>query len=472
MKKDHKPKIKQWKPKTSQEKLALKLTKILKEKGHKHTYIVGGYVRDYFLKKKDTGAIDIATQASPQQATRIFRNKKYSVIPTGIKHGTVTVHQGACDIEITTFRTEGKYADFRRPKNVKFIDDPLMDARRRDFTINAMYLDPVTGELLDFFDGQADLKKKVLRFVGTAEKRIKEDALRLMRAVRFTSALELRIGARDLATIRKNARLIKEISPERVKQELDKIMLSEHRAKGLALLRKTDLLKHISPELEKLDRTPQSDNYHSEGNVWVHTLMALGLIQHDADLRTLYGLLFHDIGKAETMRRIRRDGRPHTTFYNHQNVGTEITGKILSRLRFSNAEIADILWFVKNHHVPYALQKMRKGKQVRWVLDSRFENLLKIYRADSLASIPTDKKGRRHKPSLESYNFSKNIWRRVSITKVLKKKLLTGEDVMRILKIDSGPRVGEVLRAVQEKQYAGKLKTRKDALAFLKKILN
>jgi tRNA nucleotidyltransferase/poly(A) polymerase len=280
----------------------------------------------------------------------------------------------------------------------------------------------------------------------------------------------MNISKRDMAIIKRNAPLLKKISSERIKQELDKIIISPHRSKGLSLLLKTDLLKHFAPELEKLNSTPQSNNYHSEGNVWVHTLMALGLIQGDADLRTLYGMLFHDIGKAETFRRIRRDGRPHTTFHNHQNVGTEITGKILSRLRFSNAEIADILWFVRHHHVPYELQKMRKGKQVRWVLDPRFKDLLKIYRADSLASIPTDKKGRRHKPSLESYNFSKNIWRRVSTKKVLKKKLLTGEDVMRILKIGSGPRVGEVLRAVQENQYAGKLKTRQDALAFLKKL--
>ena len=383
MKKDHKPKIKQWKPKTSQEKLALKLTKILKEKGHKHTYIVGGYVRDYFLKKKDTGAIDIATQASPQQVTRIFRNKKYSVIPTGIKHGTVTVHQGACDIEITTFRTEGKYADFRRPKNVKFIDDPLMDARRRDFTINAMYLDPVTGELLDFFDGQADLKKKVLRFVGTAEKRIKEDALRLMRAVRFTSALELRIGARDLATIRKNARLIKEISPERVKQELDKMLVSSRPSVGFGTLDVVGLTEQILPELRALQGVTQPRNMHTEGDAYAHSLLALEKMKGSYDLPTRYAVLLHDIGKAKT--RLLRDGR--ITFYNHQNFGEELTKKICDRLKFSRQESDKITWLVRNHMVPFDVTGMKLSTKRKWALHPHFPDLLKVYLADNAASL-------------------------------------------------------------------------------------
>ena len=459
-----------WKPVTTQEKLALLLIKFLKEKGYKETYIVGGYVRDMLLRKKETGAIDIATQASPQQVTKIFQKKGYNVIPTGIKHGTVTVHKGTDDIEFTTFRTEGKYADFRRPKNVKFINDPAKDAARRDFTVNAMYFDPVTKKIMDFYNGKADLRQGRLRFVGSPEKRIKEDALRLMRAIRFSSIMGLAITSRDLKIIKKHARLLSKISPERIKQELDKIILSKNRSKGLELLRKTGLLKQIAPELEKLNSTPQSKNYHSEGNVWVHTLMALNLAETGIGLATLYGLLFHDTGKAKSLKKIRRQGREHTTFHNHQNAGVEISTKILYRLRFSNSETSDILWYVKNHHVPFELRKMRKGKQVGWVLDPRFENLLKIYRADSLASIPTDKRGRKLKPSLETYNFSRKVWRRTKKKKVLQKKIVTGNDVMKVLKIKPGPEVGKMLKKVQEKQYEGKIRTKQEALKFLKKF--
>ncbi|MEK9181378.1 MAG: CCA tRNA nucleotidyltransferase [Patescibacteria group bacterium] len=458
-----------WKAKTSSEKLALKLIEILKKSGFIKTYIVGGYVRDLFLKRKETGAIDLASEARPEQVTAILRRKGFSVIPTGLKHGTVTVHKNGLDVEITTFRKEGKYPDFRRPEKVSYIKDPAADSSRRDFTINALYFDPKKSEVTDYQGGISDLSKKVLRFVGSAATRIYEDPLRLMRAVRFATVLGFKLSQKDQKIIKRNSALISKISAERVKAELDKIMLSQNRSSGLRLLREISILKQVLPEVELLAKTRQSKNYHSEGDVFTHTLLGLSKIEKSADLKTLYGLLFHDAGKAQTLQWIKKHGRSHSTFYGHQQVGEELAKKAMKRLRFSKAEITDIAWYVKNHHVPYELSKMRKSKQMGWCLDPRFENLLKLYRADSLSSIPTDAKGKKLKPSLKSYNFSTETLKAAKSKKVLRQKIVSGNDVMKILKIGAGPEVGRVLNQLRDLQLGGKIKTKKEALEYLKK---
>lgn len=456
-----------WQPATSQEKLAFLIIHNLKQKGFGKSFIVGGYVRDLLLKRDETGAIDIATEATPQQVVRIF-GKKFRVIPTGIKHGTVTIHKGGDDIEITTFRTESKYQDWRRPEKVAYIKDPQEDSKRRDFTINAIYFNPLTGEIFDFQGGLRDIKARRLRFVGSAKKRISEDALRLMRAARFATVLGFNLAAKDQAIIRGLAPLIKKISPERIKQELDKIVLSPNRAAGLNLLLRLRLLFFILPEIDSLAKVKQSRNYHSEGNVFVHTLLGLTLIEKRADLPTLYGLLFHDVGKGQTAKPTTKRGRHHISFHGHQELGESLAKKALKRLRSSKKEIDDISWYVRNHHMPVDFPKMRRAKLMRWCLEPRFDNLLKIFRADSLASIPTDKKGRQLKPSLDLYNFAFAVYKKASKQKVLTEKFVTGNDVMRLLKIASGPKVGQVLRQVEERQLEGKIKNRSDALKYLK----
>lgn len=457
-----------WKPKTTSEKLALRLVKILHSAGFKQTFVVGGYVRDSLLGRSETGAIDLATEATPVQVSRLLQKKKFKVIPTGIAHGTVTAHKGSDDIEITTFRKEGRYLDFRRPAKVNFIKDPKIDSSRRDFTVNAFYFDPREKQILDFQGGFADLASKTLRFIGKPEKRISEDALRLIRAVRFVAVLDFKVPKADATVVKKYAKLILKIAPERIKQELDKIVLSSGRVEGLRLLHRLRLLRQIMPEVERMIKTPQSKNYHSEGNVFVHTMLALSLLEEGSDLKTCYGLLFHDIGKTVTAHRTTRDGRPHVKFYGHQPEGVKITEKVLKRLRFSNDEIQDITWYVKNHHVPFEIKKMRTSKQMAWCLDFRFENLLKIFRADTLASIPTDSSGRQLKPSLDTYEYARKLLKKACSQKVLRQRLISGHDVMKIFGIPEGPKVGEVLRKSKDLQLGGKIKTRQEALKRLK----
>lgn len=456
-----------WQAKSTGEKLALRLLHDLTKKGFE-SYIVGGYVRDLLLKREETGAIDIATSARPEKVTRLLHSLGYRVIPTGIKHGTVTVHKGKDDIEITTFRTEGKYEDRRHPDRVKYIADPSADSFRRDFTVNAMYFDPLTRTILDFQKGFSDLEKKRLRFVGSASARIDEDALRLMRAARFATVLGFSLAPADIRIIRANARKITEISPERVKQELDKIISSSRRADGIKLLERLGLLRYILPEIDRLKRARHARNFHSEGNVFVHTLLAMSILEMSADLRTAYGLLFHDAGKAVTAKKTVKLGRSHISFYGHQAAGEKLARQAMQRLRFSNAEIDEISWYVKNHHVPFEIKNMRPAKKMVWALEPRFPNLLKIFRADSLASIPTDRKGRKQKPSLASYRAAQKILAQAQSHAEYRRPLVTGHDVMKALHIKPGPLVGKILRQVRDAQLAGNIASRNEAIQLLK----
>jgi len=425
-------------------------------------------VRDKLLGLAKTGSIDIATEATPQQVQRALKN--FRVLPTGLKHGTVTVHRGHDDIEITTFRREGKYTDYRRPDTVHYIRDTKADSGRRDFTINALYFDPLNGELLDYHQGVRDLAARKLRFIGSPKKRIAEDPLRLMRAVRFAATLDFRLGPDVRSAVARACKLIKKISAERIKQELDRIMGSPARHEGIALLLKCGLLEEIAPPIAKLDRTPHSKNYHSEGNVFVHTLLALQKLEPEADLRTAYGLLLHDVGKGATYKRTKKEGRFHVSFWGHQGKGETITRKLLEALRFSHSEIDEICWYVREHHVPHAIAKMRAAKQMRWALDPRFPNLLKIYRADSLASIPTNHRGKQGTPSLASYYKALDVLLRAHAQPQLQKALIDGHTIMRVLGIKPGPRVGRVLDRMRDLQLAGKIKNKHEALERLRKI--
>lgn len=459
-----------WKAASVQEKLALRVLKLLAEAGFAESYFVGGYVRDLFLGRVTDPMIDIATEAPPKAVEKLFLKRKFRVIPTGLKHGTLTVRKNGEQVEITTFRTEGKYEAFRRPKAVKYVTSPKTDAGRRDFTVNALYFNPATGKFLDFFGGLKDLHNRRLRFIGSAKARISEDALRLMRAVRFATVLDFRLSPKDERAIKSLSPLIKRVSAERIKQELDRLIFSPRRSSGLKLMSKTGLLSEVLPEIDRLKKTKQSSNYHSEGSVFVHTLLALDMIEPGTDLTALYGMLFHDAGKGLTAVKTRKHGREHVSFHGHQETGEKLVRQILPRLRFSKKDTDDIAWYVRHHHIPVDIPKMRTAKQVRWLLEPRFGNLLKIFRADSSASIPTDSKGRKLPADLNLYKYSLRLFRAVQQRPVLQERFLGGQEIMRVLKIKPGPRVGQMLERIREKQLEGKIKNRKQALEYLKKM--
>lgn len=434
---------------------AFATVKKLRSKGSE-AYIAGGAVRDALLKRP-IKEIDIATSATPAQVKKMF----VKTIPTGEKHGTITVRLNKINYEVTTFRIEGPYEKSRRPSKVKFITDSRLDAERRDFTINAMFYDSERARVIDYINGIADISHKKIRFVGDPAARVREDALRLLRAVRFATVLDFGLARETRLTVRKNAKLIRNISAERIKQELDRIMISDNLSIGIGLLDIVGLLEYILPEIKAMQGVSQPRNQHAEGDVYTHSLLAIEETDHTYDLPTKYAVLFHDLGKPQT-RQIRQG---KATFYDHPNVGAEIAVKICKRLKFSSADTEKIRWLVKNHMVPNDFKLMRVGTRRKWGLNKYFPELLKVYLADARASLHPDGKSER---SPEGYREGLKIFKEIQSRPELAKPLISGTEVMRILAIKEGPLVGKILRYVDEQKLAGKISTREAAAKLIK----
>lgn len=456
---------------------AFGIVKKLRKAGFE-AFIAGGAVRDALLKRP-IQEIDIATSAKPVDVKKLFKK----TIPTGEKHGTVTVFPLPLSLprgegkqkrkflppggggkvggyEVTTFRVEGPYEKYRRPSKVKFVRSAEEDAKRRDFTVNAMFYDPDKKEVIDFVDGIADLSHKRIRFIGDPEARIREDALRLLRAVRFATTLEFDLAKETRKAIQKNAKLITKISAERIKQELDRIIMSPRAGIGIGLLDIVGLLQYVLPEFKNCQGVGQPRNQHSEGDVYAHSLLALEKADESYDLPTRYAVLFHDLGKPQT-RQI-RSGK--ITFYGHQKAGGELARKIGRRLKFSAQDSKKISWLVEGHMVPNDFARMRLSTRRRWGLESYFSELLQVHLADVKASIPAVV-GR---PAFSAYRQGLKILEEIKRMPELGRPLLSGNEVMKMLKIKEGPLVGRVLKLIQEEHLAGKLKNKQDALKFLR----
>lgn len=300
-------------------------------------YMVGGCIRDSLLSKNPKD-YDIATSAPPSITESLFEK----TIPTGIKHGTITVLINNEPFEVTTYRTEGTYKDNRHPEEVSFVTNIKDDLSRRDFTINAFAYNDKEG-LKDYFNGIEDLKNKIIRTVGDSNTRFNEDALRMLRAIRFSSQLGFSIEEKTLNAIIKNKYLIKNISLERIRDELSKILLSDNPRKGFLLLKECGVLDIIIPELTPSIDFNQRNKYHHE-DVFNHSLSVLENTPKDLTLRL--AALFHDIGKPECFF---LDEKGNGRFFGHNNVSSDIAKKILKRLRFDNKTIKNVSLLIKEH---------------------------------------------------------------------------------------------------------------------------
>lgn len=300
-------------------------------------FMVGGCIRDSLLLK-DPKDYDIATSATPTITESLFDK----TIPTGIKHGTITVLIDKEPFEVTTYRIEGKYKDNRRPDEISFVTDIKDDLSRRDFTINAFAYNSREG-LKDYFNGLEDLKNRIIRTVGNSDKRFIEDALRIMRAIRFSAQLNFEIEENTLNAIKKNKELLENISAERIRDELCKILISDNPRKGLILLRDCGVLNIIIPELISLIGFNQRNKYHHE-DIFNHTLSVVENTPNNLILRL--SALFHDIGKPDCFF-IDDDGNGR--FFGHNNISEEIAEKILTRLRFDNKTIKTVCILIKEH---------------------------------------------------------------------------------------------------------------------------
>jgi tRNA nucleotidyltransferase (CCA-adding enzyme) len=338
-------------------------------------YYVGGCVRDSILGREPKDW-DIATSATPDEVKQIFSH----VIPTGEKHGTVTVVYQESFFEVTTFRTDGDYSDGRRPDSVEFVKDIKSDLARRDFTINAMAYNPVVGRLIDSYGGMKDLASRMIRAVGKADERIKEDALRMMRGIRFSSTLDFACDTEFLHACSKHKHMIKNVSPERIRDELCKILMSPEPEAGIGTLYITGLLEQFLPELAQCFGFDQQNPHHNK-DVGDHILAVVQATP--ADLKVRVAALFHDIGKVQTFTLEVVDGKSRGRFFGHQTVGAGMACEIMMRLKFPNEMILDVCALVRDHmsRIPHLRPKNIK-RLINRVGEHNIRDLIYLMKAD------------------------------------------------------------------------------------------
>lgn len=409
-------------------------------KGGFEAYVVGGPVRDFLMGKmpKDW---DMTTNALPEQIQEIFPHSFYNNT-----FGTVTVvnddveDESLKTVEITTYRTEADYTDKRHPDKVEFTPSLEEDLKRRDFTINAMALGEKGGkeEIMDLFGGQEDLKAKIIRAVGNPNERFSEDALRMLRAVRFAVQLGFEIERKTFESIKKNANLLKNISQERIRDEFTKIILSDEPARGVELLRESGLLGFVVPELEAGIGVDQ--NRHHIYTIYEHSIKTLQACKSEK-LEVRLAALFHDIAKPQTKAGEGAD----STFYNHDFVGAKVTEKILKRLKFSNKIVEKTALLVKNHMFYYNTGEVSEAgvrRLIRRVGKENLKDLMDLRIADRIGSGTP--KGKPYKLRHLEYLIEKVSKDPIS-PKMLK---INGEDIMKLLGIEPGPKVGAILKVL------------------------
>jgi putative nucleotidyltransferase with HDIG domain len=442
----------------------------LRREGYE-AWFAGGCVRDLLLGRAPED-FDVATSAHPEVVLEMFP-KTFAV---GAHFGVVLVadeHEdedggeksGAREFvtEVATFRNDGAYTDGRHPDSVRFSESAEEDVKRRDFTINGMLLDPLklrdSGDIgsavLDFVGGHADLQAGLVRAIGDPRLRFAEDKLRMLRAVRFAARFSFAIEERTMAAIQSSAGEIQQVSRERVRDELTRMLTEGHARRAFELLDATGLLQQVLPEVAKMRGVEQPPEYHPEGDVWIHTLLLLEKLPPDASPALAWGTLLHDVGKPATFRRaperIRFDG--------HVEVGVRIAEEILRRLRFSLEETAQIVALIENHMRFGDVHRMKESTLKRFFRLPKFEEHLALHRMDVLSSFG----------NLDNYEFAKGKYETLPEEQVRPQLFVTGRDL-----IEAGYRPGplfkEMLALAEDAQLEGRIHSREEGLRLVDEI--
>lgn len=413
--------------------------------GHQALF-VGGGVRDLLLRR-DPQDFDVATSATPDVLKGLFPDS----LVVGAKFGVLLVRRNTFSIEVATFRKEGEYHDRRRPELVRF-SDLVNDAKRRDFTANALYYDPIADSIVDHVGGIQDIQSRLLRTVGDPVARFQEDALRVLRGLRFAANLEFKIEHDTWNALCKSVPYLSEISMERQRDELISGFTGGHPARFLDLLDLSGVLEVLLPEVVELKRCEQPPEFHPEGDVYLHTRLLLKELKQEPSVELVMAVLLHDIGKPATQTfedRIR--------FNSHDKVGATIAEEICRRLRFSNSQTERITSMVKRHMQFVNVPDMRKSTLNRFLAEPTIDDELELHRVDCLASHG----------SLETYNYACNRLNEFRANEDFKGHLpvplVTGDDLIK-QGMRPGPAFSIILKTVFDAQIEGRISTKEEGI--------
>lgn len=461
---------------------AISVVRTLRERGYQ-AYLVGGCVRDLLLGREPAD-YDVATDAVPEDVMRIFPDT-YAV---GAQFGVVLVpipererttdspkaREGAavCDseatpeepaapghhhkscVEVATFRCDIGYSDGRHPDAVRFSRDPREDVQRRDFTINGLLLDPLDNKVLDFVNGRDDLKAKIIRAIGDPALRFAEDKLRMLRAVRFAARFEYTIDPATLKAIQRLAPQIHQVSCERVRDELTRMLTEGHARRAFELLDETGLLREVLPEIEDMKGVEQPPEFHPEGDVSVHTLLMLEKLPQPTPATLAWGVLLHDVGKPPTFRR----APDRIRFDEHARVGTRMAEAICRRLRFSNDETKQIAALVANHMRFGDVERMNPSTFKKFIRLPHFEQHLELHKLDCESS----------NRNLRLYDFTREQICKLPPEEVRPTPLITGDDLIDV-GYAPGPQFKQILATIEDAQLDGRLQSKEETMQFVRR---
>jgi poly(A) polymerase len=412
--------------------------------------LVGGCVRDLLLGLEPAD-YDVTTNATPEQVVGLFPES----IAVGAQFGVILIPRDGLKVEVATFRSDVGYSDGRHPDRVVYSKTAQEDVQRRDFTINGLLMRHDTGEVLDFVDGQADLEAKVIRAIGEPDRRFAEDKLRMMRAVRFAARFGFETEAATFLAMRRRVGEIGQVSAERLREELTKLLTEGAARRAFELLDETWLLQQVLPEIGAMKGVQQPPQYHPEGDVWIHTLMMLEGLPGGTAPTLAWGVLLHDVGKPPTFQSAVETG-DRIRFNNHVEVGVRMAEAICRRLRFSSEDAEQILALVENHMKFGAVEEMRTSTLKKFVRLPHFEEHLALHRLDCLSS-------HRH---LDSYEFVRRFLEVTPPEEVRPERLLTGDD-LQAMGFRPGPLFAQILRALEDGQLEGQIRTREEAEEYV-----
>jgi len=416
------------------------IVRTLTEKGYK-AYFAGGCVRDMIMsiEPKD---YDITTNAKPEEIKRLFKR----TILVGAKFGVIVVVKDGINYEVATFRSEIGYKDGRHPDKVIFTDEKE-DVKRRDFTINGLLFDPLKNRIIDYVGGKDDINNKIIRTIGNPFERFNEDKLRMMRAVRLAVGFGFDIEENTFNAVKCEGFEISEISKERIRDELVKILTEGAAGRGIKLLDKAGMLKVILPEIADMKGVEQPKDFHPEGDVFTHTVLMLDLMENPS-VELAMGALLHDVGKPKTF-----EVKDRIRFNEHTDVGIKLANDICKRLRFTNKEIEHILNLIKNHLKFKDVINMKKSTLKRFLSMEKFEEHLELHRLDCLAS---------HK-NLANWEYCRKMMKEITIEEAKPERLINGNDLINA-GFTPGPLFKEILNYIEDEQLEGRIKDNNEAM--------